>query len=82
MPMRGGVDVRHRMAAAAFPYVGVSIGPLHKSRIYRGNRARPPMVDAVGLTPLATSQNTWRVPVARSWRTWASTLWPSVETPA
>jgi len=32
------------------------------------------------LAPLAVSRNTWRAPAARSARTWASTLCPSVDT--
>src|SRR6202022_3850278 len=30
--------------------------------------------------PLATSRNTFLHPALVSWRTWASTLWPSVDT--
>ncbi len=34
------------------------------------------------LAPLATSRNTFLHPALVSWRTWASTLWPSVDTRA
>ena len=40
---------------------------------------QPAELRPVGLAPLATSRYTASQPAAFNWRTWASTLWPSVD---